>query len=230
MTSSDVFWILADLNRYSGIPGILFFLFFIRKWKSNEAILFYILFASFFFDFSIYIYIKHFYPNSYIGSNWWIIINYGLMSWFFVRVLPKLKKVIISLAVVFGIAATISFSFFYSFTESNTVTRLFSSVIFLGLSVMGFREVLNKPSGALLKMPVFYALIAFLGYYSLTFLKGLFTQYLVFELEITSKQFFPISMVNLFANTSKNYILFFTMVLLEKGAYDPILNPQSNGK
>lgn len=79
-------------------------------------------------------------------------------------------------------------------------------------------------------MPVFYALTAFFIYYALTFLKWLFLQYLVFELEIGSKQFFPINMVTLFANTTKNYILFFAMVLLHKGVYDPILNPHPDGK
>ncbi|MEQ8907091.1 hypothetical protein [Ekhidna sp.] len=230
MTSSDIYWIFADLNRYSGVPGVLFFLFFIRQWKSNAAIIFYILFVSFIFDFSIYIYIKHFYPNSYIGSNWWVIVNYGLMSWFFVRVLPRLKKVITVLAIIFALTAIISFGFFMTFLESNTITWVFSSAVFLTLSILGFKEILNKPKGELLKMPVFYALTALFTYYALTFLKGLFMQYLVFELEITSSQLFPVNMVNLFANTSKNYILFFAMVLLHKGVYDPILNPKTNGK
>ncbi|WP_425389660.1 hypothetical protein [Ekhidna sp.] len=79
-------------------------------------------------------------------------------------------------------------------------------------------------------MPVFYALAGFFIFYSLTFLKRLFTQYLVFELDISSSQLFPISMINLFANTSKNYALFFVLVLLEKGVYDPMLKPKANGR
>ena len=91
---------------------------------------------------------------------------------------------------------------------------------------MGFKNLLKRPKGELLKMPVFYALAAFFIYYALTFLKRLFMNYLVFELEISASEFFPISMVNLFANTSKNYTLFYVLVLLEKGVYDPVLNPK----
>ena len=77
-------------------------------------------------------------------------------------------------------------------------------------------------------MPVFYALAAFFIYYALTFLKRLFMNYLVFELDINASEFFPIGMVNLFANTSKNYTLFYALVLLHKDYYDPLLNPSKD--
>lgn len=228
MTSSDIYWVLSDINRFSAVPGILFFLFALRGWRSNAAIIFYILFISFFFDFTIFIYIKYFYPNSYFGSNWWIIINYFLMSWFFVRVIPPYKALIQLMIIVFTISAIISFVWWYSFFESNTVIRTFSSISFLFLSILGFRELAKQPAGNLLKMPTFYALSAFILYYSLTFLKGVFQQHLVFELEVTSDQFFIIGVGNLIVNTAKNYTLFYVLILLSKRAYDPILNPDKN--
>ncbi len=91
--------------------------------------------------------------------------------------------------------------------------------------MLGFKELAKHPSGELLKMPVFYALSAFTLYYALTFLKGLFQQYLVFELEVSAEQFFVISLGNVLVNTIKNYVLFFVLVLLQRRVYDPILNP-----
>ncbi|MEM7298365.1 MAG: hypothetical protein AAF391_08885 [Bacteroidota bacterium] len=230
MTSSDFFFLCADVNRFSAVAGILYFLFFIRKWKSVEAIIFYVLFISFAFDFGIYIYIKYYYPNSYYGSNWWIILNYGLMSWLFLKVLPEKKRLIQLGLIGFYVSAIITFTFFYSFAESNTITRTFSSIVMILFSLLGFSKLLKMPDGNLFKVPVFYLLSAFLFYYGLTFFKGLFLQYLVFELQVNANEFFPVAILNLFANTSKNFILFYVLVLMDKKLKDPIISNHHQGK
>lgn len=102
MTTSDFMDLFYMVNRFSGLPAVLYFLFFIKEWKTVKAIIFYIVFISFAFDFGIYIFIKYFYPNSYIGSNWWVILNYFLMSWCFMKILPEKIKLIKLLIALFG--------------------------------------------------------------------------------------------------------------------------------
>lgn len=216
------------VNRFSGLPAVLYFLFFIREWKTAKAIIFYIVFISFGFDFGIYIFIKYFYPNSYIGSNWWVITNYFLMSWCFMKILPEKIKLIKLLIALFVALTVPSFIFLYSFYEHNVITTTFSGVVFITFSVLGYLKLLNKSNVQLSKAPSFYLITAFFGYYSFTFLKNLFVKYLVFDLGITAEQYTPISVINLLANTSKNYLLFYVLVLLHMDRYDPLLNPSKD--
>jgi len=220
----DAIFTLADLNRFSGIPGVLYFLLFIRKWKSVSAIIFYILLISFLFDFGIYIYIKYIYPNSYFGSNCWKLLNYALMSWFFFVSIPQLRRLVYGCILLFYSASIISFITTYSFWEANTVLNSLGNFLLLTFTILSFRQLLKRPSSSLRETPSFWILLSFLFYFSLIFLKGIFMNFLVFQLQIESEQFFPISLINLLANTSKNYILFFALVLIDKGYEDPLLN------
>ena len=80
MSSIDLYWVFSDISQFSAIPGILYFLFFMRKRRGVPMIIFLILLISFLFDFGTFIYIKYFKPNSYFGSNWWVILNFFLIS------------------------------------------------------------------------------------------------------------------------------------------------------
>ena len=228
MTPEEIYWLLEEFNRYSGVPGILYFSIFVRKWRADSAIFFYILLLSFVFDFSIHLYTKFVFPNSYIGGNLWVILNFGLMSWFFIRILPSYKQQIVYLYITFLLSTVISFGLWYSLFDSNTIIRTFSSVAFLILSILGFKELMTRPKGDLLKMPVFYALAIFFLYYSTNFLRGLFQQYLVVDLHVSAEQMLLIAMISLVINALKNYVIFYIIVLLEKGVYDPMLNSLKN--
>lgn len=216
MSSIDFYWVFADISRFSGVLGVLYFVFFMRKGRGISLIVFLILLASFLFDFGIDIYVKYIYPNSYFGSNWWLIINFLLMSALFYRLLERFKKLIAILVFVFIGTTVVTFWNTYSFWESNTVIRAISNFSFLILSGLGLRQLLNHPQGSLRKLPIFYVLVSFFCYYSLVLFIGLFLNYLVFELNVNSKDFTPIGYINLIANTSKNYLLFYALVLMHR--------------
>lgn len=147
------------------------------------------------------------------------------MSWLYVRLIPQYKKLILSLVVLFGISSILSFAYYYTFWEANTFVNTYSNVSFVLLSVLTLFSLLKIKSDTDLKsMPVFYLLIAFLAYYTLVFFKGIFVNYLVFQLKVTWEQYWPVSAINLIANISKNFLLFYVIVLLDKGYKDPLIN------
>lgn len=225
MDISDLVSELIEFNRYSGLAGVAYFLFFIKNWKSFSALIFYILLVSLLFDLGIYTYIKYIYPNSYYGSNWWILVNYFFMSWLFIQIIPQFRNLIIASSLIFILGSIISFGFYYSFWEANTFTSSFSSLSFILFSIMSFLYLMNLKSETSLKqMPIFYLLIAFLSYYALVFFKSIFMNYLVFQLKVTWEQYWPVSAINLIANVSKNFILFYVIVLIDKGYKDPIID------
>lgn len=214
--------VLIEFNRYSALPGIIFSLFFLKNWKDSAGIIFYILLASFSADFVSYLYAKHVTPNSYIIANAWYCVNYLLVVWLYYKILPsKDKRWIYILVVLFLIATPISF-FFYSFFDSNTVIRLMSNVSFIIISLLAFFELLKKPETGLKKSPVFWIVSAIFIHSCLTLLRNIFLQYLVFDLNASKEIVSWIWLINLVANISKNFILFYALVLIDKGFSDKI--------
>ncbi|MEO9482891.1 MAG: hypothetical protein ABJG47_05570 [Ekhidna sp.] len=117
------------------------------------------------------------------------------------------------------ILSPISF-WFYSLYDSNTVIRLISNVAFIILSLLTFYELLRKPEIKLKKSPVFWIVTAIFIHSCLTLLRNVFLQYLVFDLEASKEIVSWIWLINLIANISKNFILFYAIVLIDKGYPD----------
>lgn len=139
-----VSFLTGNINPYSGLPGILFFLLFIGKMGRISRYAYYILLASFLSDFGIQLFIRYVYPNSFIISNSWYVINYLLVSWLYILMMPRRKKLIFILTFVFLAGGFLSFLTFYSFLESNTFIRTYSSVAFTILPILTFFEILKE--------------------------------------------------------------------------------------
>ncbi|WP_370088373.1 hypothetical protein [Ekhidna sp.] len=215
---------LTDLSRISAIAGILYYLF--TKLKVNQVAsgLFLILFASFLADTLNYFFIRLVYPNSFIIGNCWLIINFFLVLWTFKKVINIPKTLLTGLVAGFVLGASISFIFFYSFTESNTFVFLWSNISFIILSLYLHFQLLKRPGEKLKYHPVFWIATSFFVYYSMLFLQNIFNNYLVFDLQISSEAYTIVWIINLIANVGKNFILFYALVLIDKG-YPDTLKP-----
>lgn len=214
------------VNTYSGLPGIVFCMFFWKSMGNVSRLTFYILLASFLSDFGVQIFIRYVYPNSYIISNVWYIINYLLVSWLFVILVPNRKMLLLILAVTFVVGTLISFSFFYSFLESNTFTKTFSSVVFTVISILVFLDILKEsPSSKLLDYPVFWINTGIFLFSSISLLRNLFTNYLVFTESVSWELVAPIALFAVVFNIAKNLMIFYAFILVKKGFPDYIHPP-----
>lgn len=223
MTFREFLDVLAEFNRYSALPGVVFFFFSKKSLNSTSGILFLVILASFLGDFGGYVYAKYVFPNNYGIGNSWHIVNFILLSLFFIKVLPVIRrKVIYIFVTLFIITSIISFGFFYSFLESNTPLWVSSSVFAIILSLLAFLELLKNPSGSLRRLPVFWITTTILVYSAVTLLINLFQQYLVFDLNITMIDFGIISLILLSATVVKNFLFFYSLVLLDRGHPDTI--------
>ncbi len=214
-------------NRLSGIVGIIYFIFFPKRLNSNSGIIFLVILVSFLADNCNYFFIRLVYPNGYIISNIWYLLNYLIVSWLFYRLLPNDKKLISILALIFYIGASVSFIYHYSFEDSNSFIKVQTSLVFAFLSLRLYFNLLKKPSGSLRNNSVFWIANAFFIYSTVTLLRNLFLQYLVFDLEISKEASSLIMVINLFANISKNLILFYVLVLIDKG-YPKTIKPETS--
>lgn len=222
MNFTDFIEALIEFNRYSALPGIVFFLFFHKNWKDSAGIIFYILLISFSADLVSYLYAKHITSNSYAIANFWYIGNYLLVLWLFLKILPPRNNFwIYFLILVFAIACPVSFVY-YSIFDSNTVIRLLSNIAFILLSLLTFFELLKKPEISLKKTPVFWIVTGLFIHSCLTLLRNIFLQYLVFDLNASKEVVSWIWLINLAANIFKNFILFYALVLISKGFPDKI--------
>lgn len=204
-----------ELSSFSGLAGILLFLFFPKKLSSIAGILFLSIAASFLADSGNYFFIRLVSPNGYIIGNIWYILNYLICTWLFIKLLPDHKRVILILTFVFGIGTIISF-FYYSLGDSNSFIKVYSSSIFTFLSLRLYFSLLKNPSSRLRSNTVFWIANAFFIFSTVTLLRNLFLQYLVFDLEISKAGFSLIMIINLLANIAKNFILFYALLLIEK--------------
>lgn len=216
MKYTEVIEVLIQFTLYTGVPGIVYFLFSRKGSTSISGTIFFILLASFSADFAAFMYSKYIYPNSYGIGNVWHLINYGLVSWLFYQIIPSKKKFILTLFGVFFLSSVISF-FYYSFWDANPLIRVLSNIFFIILSILAYLEMLKAPGQGLKNNPVFWAITAIFIYSSVTLLRNLFTQYLVFDLEVTKDVFSTITLIYLIANSSKNFILFYSLILIDKG-------------
>ena len=207
------------LNILSGVPGVLFFIFTKQKLNSIAGTLFLILLASLLADYGSYIYAKYIYPNSYGFGNLWHLVNYLLVSILFYQIIPRRKLINGILLALFYISAIISF-FYYSFLDANPVIRVVSNVAFIILSLFAYFEMLKYPGKSLNKNPIFWTLTAIFVFCSVTLLRNLFTQYLVFDLDVSKNLFATITLIFILANISKNFALFYSLILIDKGYGD----------
>ncbi len=222
---------LADLmvliNQYSGIPGIVFFALFVSFRNSNAKIVFFVLLASFLADLAITFYVEYVYPNSYGIATIWFVVDYFLLSWLFLKLTPSKKKIILSLMTIFIVGGIVSAGFFYSFSESNTFISSYPSAVFSFLSILAFLEILKEePANRLIRYPVFWIVTGIFLFNSVTLIKNLFQQYLVFDLNVTLDQFIIIYLFSLTFNIIKNLFFLYAFVLVRKGQPDYIISPK----
>lgn len=217
------------INPYSGLPGIIFFLFFLERKSYNARIVFLILLASLLSEVSIYFFTKYIYPNSYIIANTWYLLNFLLVSWLFIRLLPQRRNVILLLNAIYFAGALVSFLGYYSFLESNTFIRVYTSVIFTILSLFAFFEILRAgPIDRLSLYPIFWIITGLFLFSSISLFKNLFAQYLVFEVKITREAFNYFASFNILFNIVKNLMIFYGFVLIGRGYPDYILETAKN--
>lgn len=225
MTFLEIVNVLGEFNRYSGVPGILFFLLFIKSSKQNIRIVFLILLASFLADFSNYFFIRYVYRNGYIINNSWALINYFLVSLLYLRLIPARWKLISIFLAIFIIGGVISFTFFYSFLESNTFVLAFSSIVFTLLSMLVFLEILQQgPMDELSNYPVFWFTTGIFLFSSVTILKFLFQNYVVFEMKASKDLWMYTSVFILVFNIMKNLMFLYAFILANNGYPDYIVN------
>ncbi|SNS45952.1 hypothetical protein SAMN05421640_0237 [Ekhidna lutea] len=217
-------WFL-EFNRFSALAGSLYFIFFIRDKKHTTVLVFIILVCSLLADNLNYFFVR-IYSNSFIVSNSWYIANF-IVSLILFQHLLKSRKFLISLLItVFFIGSILSFTYFFKLTESNTFIRLFSNSTFIFLSLAFYLELLKKPDGRLRKHPYFWIASSFFIYNSVLLLQSLFKNFLIFDLQISKAAYAWILFISLSANITKNFILFYALVLIDKG-YPDTLKPKS---
>ena len=198
-----------------------------RSWKSISGIVFYMMLVSLLADNFNYFFIRFIYPNSFIIGNSWYIINYIIVVILFTIVLNKKKKLFLSFLSFFVVGTIISFGFFFLFTESNVFIRLFSNVSFIFFSLMIYFELLKNPNQKISRLPLFWIATALFVQNSLLLLQSIFNNYLIFDQKITTEAMRVIHIINLVANISKNFILFYALVLIDKG-YPDSLKPRTS--
>jgi len=223
----DAFWDwLYHLNRFSGFSGCLYFILFVKSRTRVSGILFLILFFSLMADNLNYFFIHLIYPNSFYIGNSWHILNYILSITLFYSIFDERKKILIFLLVLFSIGTMVSFVYFFDFSESNTFIRTYPNITLIFLSLLIFLELLKRPNQRLQNHPLFWIATSFFVYNSLLLLQGIFKNYLVFDLKISSEGYAYVEFINLLANISKNVILFYIIILIDKG-YPSILKAEN---
>lgn len=65
--------------------------------------------------------------------------------------------------------------------------------------------------------PLFWFVTANFLYSGLTILLHVFRQYLIFDANISAEDYAYVSIINMAANISKNFMIFYVLVLLGKG-------------
>ena len=228
MSSSEIADIIVLVNKYSGLPGIIFYLLFLVK-RSNIGTVFFVLLASFAADVLTVYYVKNIYPNSFVIISPWYILNYILVSWLFIRLLPRKSKVIICLLAIFVIGTIISYLFFYSPLESNTFIMSYSSAVFTYLSILAFIEILREnPAKKLIQYPVFWIVTGLFLFSSISLIKHLFQHYLVFDLQVSMDIYIYVWMFGVIFNIIKNLMFFYSFVLVKKGFPNYIYKHEPN--
>lgn len=228
MSSSEIAEVVFQINKYTGLPGILFFLGFLRTKKSNTRIVFYVLLASFLGDVAADLYIKYIFQNSHLVGQIWVITNYLLLSWLFLNLLPDRRKTIIVLLLFFTIGTVVTSIFFYSFFESNTFLVTYPSVAFTYLSIVTFIEILKEePTKKLVEYPLFWIVTAIFLFNSVTLLKNLFMNYLIFDLQVSQDQYLYVWLFGVSFNMLKNLMFFYAFILVKKGNPDYIYEPKN---
>ncbi|MEP1096758.1 MAG: hypothetical protein ABJG78_16695 [Cyclobacteriaceae bacterium] len=228
MSSDEIAEFIFQINRFSGVPGILFFIGFLLKKKGNIRIVFYVLLASLLADTAIHYYTKYVYPNSHLIGTIWVITDYFLVSWMFLKLLAHKKKIILILLSVFAVGSTISMVFFFSLTESNTFIKSYPSVVFTYLSIIAFIEILKVgPTNKLIEYPIFWIITAIFLFSSITLLKNLFQYYLIFDLQVSKDLYLYVWFFGVGFNMIKNLLFFYAFILVWKGNPDYISLPKN---
>lgn len=213
---------LVDLNRFSALAGCLFFLYSRQSLKSVSGIVFCVLLISFAADNLNYFFIRLIYPNSFIIGNSWKIVNFFLMILLFIKMLSgRVKRIILALTIIFSITTIVSF-FFYPITEANTIINISSNVTFILLVLISYLQLLKQPSFKLTIQPIFWIGTSFFVHSSLVLLQSIFENYLIFDQKISQEGYILIYVINFLANISKNFILFYALVLIGKGFPDSL--------
>jgi hypothetical protein len=97
-------------------------------------------------------------------------------------------------------------------------------VTFIIASISVYFQLLKTPTKKLSQVPIFWIATAFFIYYSLVLLLSIFDNFLIFDQRISIEAYRIIHFINLMANIAKNFILFYALVLIDKG-YPDSLNP-----
>ena len=211
-----------ELSRFSSLAGILYFLMAMKSWKRVSGIIFLILLSSFLADNFNYFFIRLIYPNSFIIGNLWYLLNFILSIFLFSKILDNRNFILGALTAVFSVGALISFLFFYKFTESNTFTTLASNICFVVIALITFFDLLKKPNLRLSKNPVFWIATSLFIYNSLILLQNVFNNYLLFDIKISGEGYTWIHIIRIFANAIKHFMLFYALILIDKGFPDSL--------
>lgn len=224
MSAHEFLEVFSEINRYSALPGILLFLL-MKGRPQLSRIIFYILIASFLADFANYFFIRYVYQNSFIISNSWFLINYLLLAFLFLHLIPSHRKLLWLLTGVFLLGSLISFVFYYSFLESNTFIRVFTSASITFLCLITYYDILEKsPTDNLFSYPVFWTITALFLLSSVTLLKNIFDNYLIFKLQVTTEAYEFIRPLNLSFNILKNALFALVIYQCSLGRLSGIIN------
>lgn len=229
--SDSFYYTVLEINRYSGVPGILFFLLFVRGDHKYSKIVFFILLASFLADFSNFFFIRYVYQNSYIISNSWYLLNFVLVCWYFYELIPKKRNFTLFVLILFAAVSFLSFLFVYSYMEPNTIVKSLTSVSFSILSLVCLFEILREsPTDQLRNYPVFWVVSAIFLYSTITLFRNLFQNYLVIEIGGHAVVWRYVAFFNLLFNIIKNILFFYSFVLVKRGFPDFIHEPKLTTK
>lgn len=220
-------WYLLMVNMLSGLPAIAYYLFFMKNKDRISRIIFFIVLVSFLSNFSTYFFIKYVIKNSYVISNVFVIIDFYLCAYLFSLILPKLKKIILGLVAFFTICGLVSL-FFFSFLHPNPVTSTIRSLSIIFLSVSTFYNMLKTNStNRLVFTPIFWVVCGIFFYNASSLLDNLFSDYLVFTLNIQSEPLMYMHIYSIVCDLLKNlFFFFYAFILVNKGFPIQIIQPK----
>ncbi|MEP1034072.1 hypothetical protein [Ekhidna sp.] len=139
------------------------------------------------------------------------------MIWLFSQILDHRSSRIIQVLTSCFIVGTVISFFYFQITEANTFLSLSSDLSYILLSLIVYLQLLKYPSQKLTTHPVFWIATSFFVHSSLILLQSVFDNYLIFDQKISSNAYQIIYGINLLANISKNFILFYSLMLISKG-------------
>ena len=206
--------IIDFLNIVSGVPAIIFF-FFIKKKGRIARILFLTVLISFLSDLASTLYAAFIFPNNYPIVNSWHMMNFFVLFTLFKSLIPNYRRFFLVAIISFLIVSLCSFLFIYSFWESNPFVWVTSNLFIISFSIIGFLELLKKPSVSLIKIPSFWIYSVFFCFSTVTFLIWLFFQYFVFELQLTMNELNTIVRIIQIANIIKNLVVIFILMIID---------------